>query len=151
MRISDWSSDVCSSDLRAAAVVILCSSVAAAQAADQVAPVADTWRSVEAHEAALPANAGAVEPAQQTAVADATAKAAAYVPKTAYDNSPYRFNAGKRFTAAEFDAWMKSRGIRVAKGNPAAGSAAAAATETPAATTNASDSNACNAQAVSAC
>src|SRR3546814_2324441 len=107
MRISDWSSDVCSSDLRAAAVVILFSSVAAAQSADQVAPVADTLRSVEAHEAALPANAGAVEPAQQTAVADATAKAAAYVPKTAYDNSPYRFNAGKRFTAAEFDAWMK--------------------------------------------
>lgn len=137
---------------RAAALMILLSSVAAAQSADQVAPVADTLRSVEAHEAALPANAGAVTLAQQTAVADATAKAAAYVPKTAYDNSPYRFNAGKRFTAAEFDAWMKSRGIRVAKGNPAAGADAAAAVDTDAAAaTHASESNACNAQAVSAC
>src|SRR3546814_17906543 len=117
MRISDWSSDVCSSDLRAAAVVILFSSVAAAQSADQVAPVADTLRSVEAHEAALPANAGAVEPAQQTAVADETAKAAAYVTKTADAKRPYRLNAGKRLPAAEFDAWIHTRGMRVGTGN----------------------------------
>ena len=56
-----------------------------------------------------------------------------YKPKTQYDNTPYRFNMhqnGKKMTADEFDAWMKSRGFRVAKGNgggaaPAAGAAPA--------------------------
>lgn len=42
---------------------------------------------------------------------------AAYKPQTAFDNTPWRFNMtqnGKRMTADEFDAWMKSRGVRVA-------------------------------------
>jgi len=55
---------------------------------------------------------------------------AGYVPRTAHDNAPYRFDMtqnGRRMTAAEFDAWMKSRGIRVATGRPSASSAAAAA------------------------
>ena len=59
-----------------------------------------------------------------------------YKPKTQYDNTPYRFNMhqnGKKMTAEEFDAWMKSRGIRVAKGAPAAGGAAPAAAAAPAA------------------
>ncbi|WP_339826401.1 hypothetical protein [uncultured Arenimonas sp.] len=45
----------------------------------------------------------------------------AYVPKTAHDNSPYRFDMnqnGKRMTADEFDAWMQAKGIRVATGVP---------------------------------
>jgi len=45
-----------------------------------------------------------------------------YVKQTEFDNSPYRFNMsqdGRRMTAEEFDAWMKSKGIRVAKGKPA--------------------------------
>lgn len=91
-----------------------------------------------------------VQSVQPQAPAAAAAKAAAYVPKTAYDNSPYRFNAGARFTAAEFDAWMKSRGIRVAKGKPAADSDATVGTDT-AATANASDNSKCNTQSVSAC
>jgi len=44
---------------------------------------------------------------------------AAYQPKTAFDNTPWRFDMnqnGKRMTAVEFDAWMKLRGVRVAKG-----------------------------------
>ncbi len=44
---------------------------------------------------------------------------AAYKPETAFDNRPWRFNMnqnGKNMTAEEFDAWMKSRGVRVAKG-----------------------------------
>ncbi|WP_343226243.1 hypothetical protein [Lysobacter sp. 5GHs7-4] len=48
--------------------------------------------------------------------------AAAYQPKTRYDNTPWRFNMeqnGKRMTADEFDAWMKAKGVRVAKGAPA--------------------------------
>ena len=48
--------------------------------------------------------------------------AAAYQPKTRYDNTPWRFNMeqnGKRMTADEFDAWMKVKGVRVAKGAPA--------------------------------
>ena len=41
---------------------------------------------------------------------------ASYKPKTEFDNTPWRFNMtqnGKRMTADEFDAWMKSRGVRV--------------------------------------
>ena len=46
---------------------------------------------------------------------------AAYKPKTRteFDNTPWRFNMtqnGKRMTADEFDAWMKTRGVRIAKG-----------------------------------
>ena len=53
---------------------------------------------------------------------------AGYKPKTQFDNTPWRFNMekGKKFDAAQFDAWMKSRGVRVAKGNPAAATATAA-------------------------
>ncbi|KRG68171.1 hypothetical protein [Pseudoxanthomonas dokdonensis] len=67
--------------------------------------------------------------------------AAAYKPKTEFDNTPWRFDMsqnGKRMTAEEFDAWMKSRGVRVAKGaaKPAAAIApvaAPAAADAPAA------------------
>lgn len=57
-----------------------------------------------------------------TAVAQGTPAAAGYVPKTPYDNTPYRFDMsqqGKRMSAADFDAWMKARGLRVAGGKPA--------------------------------
>jgi len=42
-----------------------------------------------------------------------------YKPQTQFDNTPWRFDMnqnGKRMTADEFDAWMKARGVRVAKG-----------------------------------
>jgi hypothetical protein len=42
-----------------------------------------------------------------------------YKPKTEFDNTPWRFDMnqnGKRMTADEFDAWMKTRGVRVARG-----------------------------------
>lgn len=58
---------------------------------------------------------------------------AAYKPQTAFDNSPWRFDmsqGGKRMTAEEFDAWMKARGVRIAKGAP---KPAAAPVEAPAA------------------
>jgi len=60
---------------------------------------------------------------------------AAYKPRTEFDNTPWRFNMtqnGKNMTAEEFDAWMKSRGVRVAKG-------AAPAPAPPAATPAAGD------------
>ena len=60
---------------------------------------------------------------------------AAYKPKTEFDNTPWRFDMsqnGKRMTADEFSAWMKSRGVRVAKG--AAPAAVAPAAPVPAAT-----------------
>ncbi len=44
---------------------------------------------------------------------------AAYKPQTEFDNTPWRFDMnqnGKRMTAVEFDAWMKSKGVRVARG-----------------------------------
>ena len=56
---------------------------------------------------------------------------AAYKPRTAFDNTPWRFSMnqnGKNMTADEFSEWMKSRGVRVAKGAvPAAPAAAPAA------------------------
>ena len=60
-----------------------------------------------------------------------------YVPKTAHDNTPYRFNMdkGKKFTAAEFDAWMKSRGVRVVQARPTGQAAGTATATTGAATT----------------
>lgn len=62
---------------------------------------------------------------------------AAYKPRTQYDNTPWRFNMnqnGRNMTADEFSAWMKSRGVRVARGSaPApAGEAAAPAAAIPA-------------------
>lgn len=111
-------------------------------AADPVAPVSETLR--PAQDQAVAPGHDAARPVQVHASAAAATTDAAYVPKTAYDNSPYRFNAGARFTAAEFDAWMKSRGIRVAKGKPAAAASAEPAV-------NATDSAACAAQAGSAC
>jgi hypothetical protein len=47
--------------------------------------------------------------------------AAGYVPRTKWDNTPYRYNAGgdgKKFSAADFSAWMESKGIHVSKGRP---------------------------------
>lgn len=44
---------------------------------------------------------------------------AAYQKRSEFDNGPWRFDmtqGGKRMTADEFDAWMKSRGVRVARG-----------------------------------
>jgi hypothetical protein len=66
---------------------------------------------------------------------------AAYKPRTQFDNTPWRFNMsqnGKKMTADEFSAWMKSRGVRVARGAGAAPAAAAiepAAGTVPASTT----------------
>lgn len=64
-----------------------------------------------------------LEGCQNVAAAD---PATGYVPKTQFDNTPYRFNAQKGFTAAEFEAWMKARGIRIATGKPKAADPAAA-------------------------
>ena len=44
--------------------------------------------------------------------------------KTEFDNTPWRFDMsqnGKRMTAEEFGAWMKARGVRVAKGGARGG------------------------------
>ena len=52
-----------------------------------------------------------------------------YKPQTQFDNTPWRFDMnqnGKRMTAEEFDAWMKARGVRVAKGGSASTAAPAA-------------------------
>ncbi len=57
---------------------------------------------------------------------------AAYKPRTAYDNTPWRFNMtqnGRRMTADEFDAWMRSRGIRIAGRNNAPAAAATSEAE----------------------
>lgn len=56
----------------------------------------------------------------------------AYIPRTQWDNKPWRFSAGgdgKKFSAAEFDTWMKSRGVRVVKGKTVVAPAAAVPVE----------------------
>ncbi|MFC4729806.1 hypothetical protein [Coralloluteibacterium thermophilus] len=66
------------------------------------------------------------------------AAAPAYQKRTEWDNTPYRFNAGTKFTAAEFDAWMKSRGITISRApaaTPAAPAPAEGAAPEPAADT----------------
>ncbi|MBP6596848.1 MAG: hypothetical protein KA187_09175 [Arenimonas sp.] len=68
------------------------------------------------------------QPAAPSAAAPAAA--GAYVPKTQFDNTPWRFDMnqnGRRMTADEFDAWMKAKGIRVATGKPGVSPAAAPA------------------------
>ena len=61
---------------------------------------------------------------------------ATYKPKTEFDNTPWRFNMsqnGKQMTADEFSAWMKARGVRVARGGaPAAVPATAPPASVPA-------------------
>ncbi|NZA27627.1 hypothetical protein H0E84_14700 [Luteimonas sp. SJ-92] len=50
-----------------------------------------------------------------------------YKPLTEHDNTPWRFDMsqdGKMMTADEFDAWMKARGVRVARGAPKPAAAA---------------------------
>lgn len=54
---------------------------------------------------------------------------AGYVRQTEHDNTPYRFNANTGFTAAEFDAWMKERGIRIVNGRAVVGGRPEAAAE----------------------
>ena len=52
---------------------------------------------------------------------------AVYKPRTEFDNAPWRFNMnqnGKNMTADEFTAWMKARGVRVARGRAAPAAAA---------------------------
>lgn len=59
---------------------------------------------------------------------------AAYKPKTEFDNTPWRFDMsqdGKRMTAEEFDAWMKARGVRVARGAAPAPASAPPAVPVP--------------------
>ena len=81
----------------------------------------------------VPANTAAADVVETAA---ATTDAANYKPKTEHDNTPWRFNMeqdGKRMTADQFDAWMKSKGVRVAKG-PATAPATATATTASVAT-----------------
>ena len=66
----------------------------------------------------------------------ASSASGAYVPLTKDDNTPWRFDMtqnGKRKSAAEFDAWMKAKGIRVATGKPttAGGESSAAKAAAP--------------------
>lgn len=58
-------------------------------------------------------------PAATPGALPASTDAAAYKPQTEFDNTPWRFDMnqnGKRMTADEFSAWMKSKGVRVARG-----------------------------------
>lgn len=66
---------------------------------------------------------GTVVPGTVTPPGTAVPPPGAYTPQTKYDNTPSRFNMtqdGKRMSADDFDAWMRSKGYRVAKGAPPA-------------------------------
>lgn len=55
---------------------------------------------------------------------------AGYKQQTRFDNTPYRFNMkpGQKLSAAEFDAWMQARGIRIVRAKDEAPPAAVPAT-----------------------
>ena len=62
---------------------------------------------------------------------------AVYKPRTEFDNAPWRFNMnqnGKNMTADEFTAWMKARGVRVARGRAAPAAAVESAGDVTATT-----------------
>ena len=62
------------------------------------------------------------------------AQSAGYVPQTKWDNTPWRFNAGgagKKFNAADFDAWMVAHGVHISKGSSATPAAQPPAQESP--------------------
>jgi rare lipoprotein A len=122
---------------RTATLALLCLCVAApAMAADCLAPAAlqpVTGMSTVAPEMV---RAPAVDPFCLSA-ADAVARLrapdvassapGAYVPLTKDDNTPWRFDMqqnGRQMTSAEFDTWMKAKGIRVATGKPGTNAAA---------------------------
>jgi hypothetical protein len=70
-----------------------------------------------------PGSPGAIDPAT-------------YQKRTEFDNTPWRFNMsqdGRNMTADEFSAWMKSRGVRVARGAAPKPAAPAPEGEAPAA------------------
>lgn len=71
-----------------------------------------------ADSASQPAERVPDEGCERATVAD---PGAGYTPRTEFDNTPYRFNAKKGFTAAEFDAWMKEKGIRIVNGRAVIG------------------------------
>jgi len=77
-----------------------------------------------------------VTPAGTPATSGGIVDPATYQKRTEFDNTPWRFNMsqnGKNMTADEFSAWMKARGVRVARGaNPPPAPATPALT-TPAA------------------
>jgi len=61
-------------------------------------------------------------------------QAAGYVPRTKWDNTPWRFNAGadgKKFNAADFDAWMVAHGVHISKGSGGAPAAVQPAQSQP--------------------
>ncbi|HYE86565.1 MAG TPA: hypothetical protein VEA16_09435 [Vicinamibacterales bacterium] len=59
----------------------------------------------------------------------ATDEFAGYQKQTEFDNTPYRFNMkpGQKLSAAEFDAWMKARGIHIVRAKEEAPAAQEAA------------------------
>ena len=71
---------------------------------------------------AAPASVPASVPAPAAAPTPESIDAATYVPRTEFDNTPWRFNMhqdGQQMTADAFAEWMESKGVRVATGRPA--------------------------------
>lgn len=94
-----------------------------ASVSQAVAPVAAAQ---PAPAAVAPASAAVAAPAPVpvpvTVPTPESIDAATYVPKTEFDNTPWRFNmhqGGQQMTADAFAEWMKSKGVRVATGRPA--------------------------------
>ena len=84
-----------------------------------VSPDAPLPAAVPGMPAAAPGTAPSAPDATSATTAPSATDPAAYQPKTEFDNTPWRFDMnqnGKRMTADEFSAWMKSKGVRVARG-----------------------------------
>lgn len=102
---------------------------ASARAASTPYPALATPLEAQAHATRTPDLAHRLRDAEGTQVARRRTKthhAAPKVASAAPRDTSNRFlmtQNGKQMTADDFEAWMKSRGIRVAKGAPPAGSA----------------------------
>lgn len=110
-----WAID-CSTPLPAAPAAIASGPVAPAAGLEGAA-AADSARPVfGVHGADLSVDAVIARLRAQQCVPVASA-ADSYTKRTEFDNTPYRFNMkpGQKLSAAEFDAWMESRGIRIVK------------------------------------
>ena len=85
-----------------------------------VSPDAPLPAAVPAIPATAPGTTAVATPdATSASTTPSSTDPAAYQPKTEFDNTPWRFDMnqnGKRMTADEFSAWMKSKGVRVARG-----------------------------------
>lgn len=100
-----------------AALADSCTSPSGAAAGAELAPQAFTTSWAPAERNAVSVDAVLAREAFSRCQQQSLIAANGYQKRTEFDNTPYRFNMkpGQKLSAAEFDAWMASRGIRIVR------------------------------------